>query len=129
MLPAVSPLRCSRPVLRLLMGGLLLVSLLGLAQGISVRAASPATQASATNANTLVIAWWTPVDDLDPATSYSGTGALIMRGLYDTLVRMKGRSTTQLEGDLATSWYPSRHGKVWTFRLRHNVHFHDGSLF
>jgi peptide/nickel transport system substrate-binding protein len=91
----------------------------------------PPTHAAATRVgkSTLVVAWWLPVDDLDPATSYSGTGAMVLRGLYDTLVRMKGASTTKVVGDLATSWSSSRHFRVWTFHLRHNVRFHDGTRF
>jgi len=30
---------------------------------------------------------------------------------------------------LATSWYPNEDGTIWTFNLRENVRFHDGSDF
>jgi peptide/nickel transport system substrate-binding protein len=112
---------------RLIAAGLVVASAIVLRASAGASAAAPSVPAGA-NANTLVVAWWTPVDDIDPATSYSGTGAMVMRSVYDTLVRMKGSSTTTLEADLATSWKQTQNYKVWTFQLRHNVHFHDGSL-
>src|SRR5579884_1106643 len=89
---------------------------------------SLAAPAAAGNAGTLIIAYHQAPTDLDPFSNYDSPAAAVLRGCYDTLVRLRGKSTTQIEGDLATSWSSSQGGKVWTFHLRHGVHFHDGSL-
>jgi peptide/nickel transport system substrate-binding protein len=92
------------------------------ARPLKIHAAAPDT-------HTLVIAYAQAPSDLDPATSYDGPSAAILRGTYEGLVRLKANSTTQIEGALATSWTSSNGGKIWTFNLRHNVTFHDGTPF
>src|SRR5689334_17852634 len=46
--------------------------------------------------------------------------------LFEGLVRWRA-GTTDIEPGLAHAWQASRDGKVWTFRLRPGVVFHDGT--
>ena len=96
---------------------------------LPMAARSTTGHAAVSDRQTLVIAAHQGPTDLDPATSYDGPSALILRGVYEGLVRLRGSSTTQLEPALATSWTSSRGGAVWTFNLRHHVRFHDGTPF
>lgn len=84
------------------------------------RAAGPGT-------DTLVVAYPTTPSSLDPAVAYDGAGPSVLRGLYEGLVRMKGASTSEVEGVLATSWSSNARKTIWTFHLRHGVRFHDGT--
>ncbi|MCL4425518.1 MAG: ABC transporter substrate-binding protein [Firmicutes bacterium] len=65
---------------------------------------------------------------LDPALPTDGESAKVMNNIYDNLVRYKPGST-DVEPALAESWKVSDDGKVWTFNLRKNVKFHDGTPF
>ncbi|HBV98674.1 MAG TPA: ABC transporter substrate-binding protein [Desulfotomaculum sp.] len=65
---------------------------------------------------------------LDPAFVDDGESANPIVNIYDTLVRYKSGST-EIEPALATEWTPSPDGKEWTFKLRQNVKFHDGTPF
>src|SRR5262245_32746776 len=65
---------------------------------------------------------------LDPAVITDGISGRITRQIYDGLVKYKG-ATTEVEPTLAQSWEVSPDGKAWTFTLRHNVKFHDGTPF
>jgi peptide/nickel transport system substrate-binding protein len=51
---------------------------------------------------------------------------LIARQIFDTLVTYR-EASTDIESALATHWSVSRDGLVWTFTLRDNVRFHDGT--
>jgi peptide/nickel transport system substrate-binding protein len=63
---------------------------------------------------------------LDPAAALDGTGPLIARQVFDTLVAYR-EGSTDIEPALATRWSVSRDGLVWSFVLRDGVRFHDGS--
>src|SRR5215471_18020982 len=65
---------------------------------------------------------------LDPAVITDGISSRVTRQIYDGLVKYKG-ATTEVEPSLAQSWEVSPDGKVWTFTLRRNVKFHDGTPF
>ncbi|MCL6451633.1 MAG: ABC transporter substrate-binding protein [Acetobacteraceae bacterium] len=64
---------------------------------------------------------------LDPAMIVDGESAKVCNNIYDNLVRYKADST-EVEPALAESW-ESPDGIVWTFHLRKNVKFHDGTPF
>jgi peptide/nickel transport system substrate-binding protein len=64
---------------------------------------------------------------LDPAAALEGATPLIARQVFDTLVSYRELST-DIEPALATRWGVSRDGLVWTFVLRENVKFHDGTV-
>src|SRR5438093_3773834 len=63
---------------------------------------------------------------LDPATAIDGATPLISRHVFETLVAYRA-SSTDVEPLLATRWSVSRDGLVWTFTIRDNVKFHDGT--
>src|ERR1041385_5821511 len=63
---------------------------------------------------------------LDPAVITDGISSRITRQVYDGLVKYRG-ATTEVEPALAEKWDVSKDGTVWTFRLRKNVKFHDGT--
>lgn len=67
-----------------------------------------------------------PTGGLDPDQFYDIEGESAMLGVYEGLLRYKP-GTTQLAPSLATSWTVSRDGKTYTFKLRPNVKFHDGT--
>ncbi len=63
---------------------------------------------------------------LDPAAALEGAVPLVARQVFDTLVAYR-EGTTDIEPALATRWHVSRDGLVWSFSLRENVKFHDGT--
>lgn len=65
---------------------------------------------------------------LDPADGKSTEDFKLTDSIFDSLVRYKGE-TTEIEPALAESWEASPDGKSWTFHLRKNVKFHDGTPF
>ncbi|MGF0538640.1 ABC transporter substrate-binding protein [Agrobacterium sp. ES01] len=65
-------------------------------------------------------------DVLDPAT-YSASVLFVTGRLWgDTLVESDPKTGAPLPS-LATAWEPSADASVWTFKIRDDVAFHDGS--
>jgi peptide/nickel transport system substrate-binding protein len=79
--------------------------------------------------DTLVIAVDAFSGDFDPASSYLLAQGLLWRGTYDSLVRLKGNSASEVEAALATSWESNADKSAWTFHLRPDVKFTDGTPF
>ncbi len=46
---------------------------------------------------------------------------------YSTLLKFDPANYPKIIGDLAESWSSSTDGRIWTFRLRQNAQFHDGT--
>ncbi len=63
---------------------------------------------------------------LDPADVTDLESAQVCVNLYDTLVQFKPGGL-EIEPGLASEWSHSEDGKVWTFKLRPEVKFHDGT--
>jgi len=66
-----------------------------------------------------------PYVTLDPSTEYSN-GILVLQNVYETLTYYNSQ-TGELEPKLAESWSSNDEGTVWTFKLREDVTFHDGT--
>jgi peptide/nickel transport system substrate-binding protein len=64
---------------------------------------------------------------LDPARITDSESAEVTEQIFDHLVRYK-QDSSEIEPSLAESW-ESADGRVWTFHLRKNVRFHDGTPF
>jgi peptide/nickel transport system substrate-binding protein len=65
---------------------------------------------------------------LDPARVTDSESSEVTEQIFDHLVRYRQESA-ELEPSLAESWEASADGRVWTFHLRKNVRFHDGTPF
>lgn len=57
------------------------------------------------------------------------SAGFMLRGTYEALVTYKTQEKVELEPCLATSWDVSADGLIYTFHLRQNVLFHDGTPF
>ncbi|MEV6343291.1 ABC transporter substrate-binding protein [Actinoplanes sp. NPDC051851] len=64
--------------------------------------------------------------NFDPIFNDDGESFRPIRQLYDTLITHKP-GTAELTGGLAESWSNDATGKIWTFKLRQGVTFHDGT--
>jgi peptide/nickel transport system substrate-binding protein len=66
----------------------------------------------------------------DPDIFYAGQGLLLTTNTYEGLLQYKaGTDKPVLEPLLATEWTASPDNKVYTFKLREGVKFHDGTPF
>jgi len=64
-------------------------------------------------------------DRIDPAVGNDYASSTSLANLYDTLVFPNAKGT--VDPWLAESWDVSQDGLTWTFHLRKDVKFHDGS--
>jgi peptide/nickel transport system substrate-binding protein len=82
--------------------------------------------AQAQGPKTLTIAIGADATGLDPQTSTAANSGFVMATIFDGLVNHKPASSTIAPG-LAETWSISSDGKVYTFKIRHGVTFHDGT--
>jgi peptide/nickel transport system substrate-binding protein len=64
---------------------------------------------------------------LDPDVFYDAEGLTITLAVYEGLVQYSSNDTTAIVPSLASSWTESANGLTYTFHLRPNVLFHDGT--
>ncbi|MER3555806.1 MAG: peptide ABC transporter substrate-binding protein [Meiothermus sp.] len=94
----------------------------------SLLAVSLGSALAAVPANTHVIMQSADIVSLDPTMIYDTSSGALGENIYETLVKYKGKSVSELEPMLATEWKVSPDGKVYTFTLRQNVKFHSGNV-
>ena len=75
---------------------------------------------------TLVFAGAADPVALDGALVSDGESLRVITQIFETLVALKP-GTTEPEPGLAESWSADDTGKVWTFKIREGVKFHDGT--
>ncbi|MGY1709206.1 ABC transporter substrate-binding protein [Geodermatophilus sp. SYSU D00758] len=78
--------------------------------------------------NVLVAAVSAQPDQLDPHVTSAYPSFQVLENVYDTLVVPNAEDLT-MEPSLATEWETSEDQLTWTFTLRDDVTFHDGSEF
>src|SRR5512143_2480850 len=76
----------------------------------------------------LVVAQPSDAIALDPVLSTDSESIEVGELIFEGLVGWKA-GTTDIEPRLATAWRVSDDGLTWTFDLRPNVSFHDGTPF
>jgi peptide/nickel transport system substrate-binding protein len=98
---------------------------LGLVALVAAAVAYGANNRKSAN-DTLVFASSADPVALDGALISDGESGRVIIQIYEGLVSLKP-GTTIVEPSLATKWKASPNGKVWTFTLRPNVKFSDGT--
>jgi peptide/nickel transport system substrate-binding protein len=88
--------------------------------------AAAGTAGGASKAGTLVFAGASDPTYLDPALASDGETFRVTEQIFEGLVKLRP-GTTKIVPALATKWKLSGGGRIWTFRLRKNVKFHDGT--
>ena len=63
---------------------------------------------------------------LDPALVYDIASSIVVQNIYDSLVGYKP-GTAELAPKLAEKWESDETASIWTFYLRRDVKFHDGT--
>jgi peptide/nickel transport system substrate-binding protein len=96
---------------------------LAAALAVAAVAAQGATKADAT----LVIDNSFTLKTTDPQRAFDPTGSIIDRGLYDTLFTYRGSDLAHPVPLLVRSWKASTNAKTFTFQLKRNVSFADGT--
>jgi peptide/nickel transport system substrate-binding protein len=89
--------------------------------------ATGATTGPSAPTQTLVIDKSFEIKTADPQRAYEPTASIVDRGIYDTLFTYKGGDLAHPRPLLVQSWKISNGAKTFTFNLRRNVHFADGT--
>jgi peptide/nickel transport system substrate-binding protein len=90
----------------------------------SAPAAVPAA-AQKSSKDTLTVVFQPNQGSLDPHFAATNQEMLVIRNIYNGLLKYKA-DTTELVGDLATSWDATPDGLTYTFKLRQDVEWQKG---
>lgn len=93
------------------------------ALAVTALAVAPAQAAG----KTLVVDTTFNLKTLDPGREFEPTGNMIDRAIYSTLMTFKGDDGSTPVPDLALSYTASSDSKVYTYKLRKNAVFSDGT--
>jgi peptide/nickel transport system substrate-binding protein len=94
---------------------------------VKIPPSPPAQQSSPQSGGTLRYGLTLPVSGIDPHIHANSELGIALSSVYDTLVAQDRDGTFQ--PSLAESWTVSPDGLTYTFKLRQDVTFHDGSPF
>ena len=106
-----------------------LVALAAVAAACDVRGLGfdePDKSSAAERRDTMVVARPLDASSLDPARPSDNESSEVIGQIYETLVRY-APGTATLEPGLALRWEVDADGRQWTFHLRPEVWFHDGT--
>jgi peptide/nickel transport system substrate-binding protein len=90
-------------------------------------AAATAGRAHSSANDTLVVDKSFDLKTSDPQRQYEPTGGIVDRALYDTLLEFKGADVAHPAPAVATKYTVSSDAKTYTFTLRKDVKFSDGT--
>ena len=101
--------------------------LLGGIGALVFAAAALGASVHGTAAPTLVIDNSFTLKTADPQRAFDPTGSIIDRAIFDTLFTYKGSDLAHPIPLLVSSWKASKNAKTFTFQLKKNVHFANGT--
>ena len=78
-------------------------------------------------APTLVVDKSFEIKTADPQRAFEPTASIVNRGIFDTLFTYKGSDVAHPVPLLVSSWKASGDAKTFTFQLKKNVKFADGT--
>jgi peptide/nickel transport system substrate-binding protein len=90
-------------------------------------AEEPVVPALGREPKTLIYAAYGNFADFDPASNNEQLGNLMLDATTEALVRAKAENIEEFEPALAERWEVNDDFTVWTFYLRHDAVFHDGT--
>ena len=105
----------------------LVVALVGAALAASLLAAGGSAARSAAAAPTLVIDNSFTIKTSDPGRAFDPTASMVDRAIYDTLFTYNGGNLAVPVPLLVSTWTESKNAESFTFNLKKNVHFADGT--
>jgi peptide/nickel transport system substrate-binding protein len=85
------------------------------------------SSAQATASGTLVVDRSFEIKTSDPQRAFEPTASLVNRAIFDTLFTYKGSDIAHPVPLLVDSWKATKDAKTFTFNLKHNVRFGDGT--
>jgi peptide/nickel transport system substrate-binding protein len=97
------------------------------ALGLAMLLVQPALAATPDKDAKIMVGWAGPFDTINPATTGNRNVGPIDVNIFDTLVWLT--PDMQVTPSLATKWEISADKKTYTFTLRDDVTFHDGTPF
>jgi peptide/nickel transport system substrate-binding protein len=100
----------------------------GSAAPTSAASAGASAGASAAQGGTIRVAIQRPVS-VDPVGMQDLGGYGIVAQSMEFLCTLTPKDLVTIGPGLATEWTPNGDGSVWTFKLRQNVKWHDGTAF
>jgi peptide/nickel transport system substrate-binding protein len=106
---------------------LLALCLVVLVAAAVVATAATASRSHAAANDTLVVDKSFDLKTADPQRQYEPTGGIVDRALYDSLLQFKGADVAHPQPAVAASYTVSKDARTYTFTLRHNVRFSDGT--
>ncbi len=98
-----------------------------LAVALAAAAAAYAASGTSSAGSTLVVDRSFEIKTADPQRAFEPTASLVNRGVFDTLFSYKGSDVAHPVPLLVQSWKASKNAKTFTFQLRKNVRFADGT--
>ena len=101
--------------------------LIALVVSLAATTAAFAASSGSEAAPTLVVDKSFEIKTADPQRAFEPTASIVNRGVFDTLFTYKGSDVAHPIPLLVQSWKASSDAKTFTFQLRKNVHFADGT--
>lgn len=98
-----------------------------LALTLAATAAAYTASSLGASGSTLVVDRSFEIKTSDPQRAFEPTASLVNRGVFDTLFTYKGSDVAHPVPLLVQSWKASKDAKTFTFQLRKDVHFADGT--
>src|ERR1043166_995555 len=96
---------------------------------LALACAGPGAAQTPKRGGTLTLAIEGETPNLDCQQQSSIYILAMARPYYSTLIRFDPANYPNIVGDLAESWTVSNDGLTYTFKIRPNVKFHDGTPF
>ena len=94
---------------------------------VAAAAYAASTGSAAPSQDTLVVDRSFEIRTSDPQRAFEPTASIINRGIYDTLLTFKGADVSRPVPLAARSFRASRDAKTYTFELRRDIRFADGT--
>src|SRR5215472_8867358 len=101
--------------------------LTGLLLVVGACASGQSGGASTTTNRTLVVDKSFDLKTADPQREFEVSGGVVAKGLYDTLLTFKGPDVTTPVPAVASSYTASSDATTYTFKLRSDIKFSDGT--